>query len=446
MAKDPAIQDRQTLSDVRDTKDVTAIILGGGRGERLYPLTLRRAKPAVGFAGKYRIIDIPISNCINSGVKRLFVLTQFSSASLHRHIMRTYRFDEFTDGFVDILAAEQTTQRTDWFQGPADAVKATLHHTTYYRSGEVLILSGDQLYRMNYADLLREHRESWADITICVTPVGRTDASRMGLLSVDHDGKVTRFVEKPQEEEIIESFRLPRGDQGGKLPDIGDSYLASMGIYVFRPEVLVKLLSGSTAADFGMGIFQQAMESGHRVRAHCFSRYWKDIGTVESFFEANIALAQPDAPFQLYEPEWPIYTRTRSLPPSRIVGSEIQDSLLSEGTQIDGAHVVDSIIGVRSVVRKGTTLNRVVMLGEDFYEGEEGFRSLGSTRRGDPVVGIGRDCHIERAIIDKDVRIGDGVVIRDKSSVGFFQGERYWIRDGITVIPKGAVIPSGTEI
>ncbi len=424
---------------------VTAIILGGGRGTRLYPLTLKRAKPAVGFAGKYRIIDIPLSNCINSGIKRIFVLTQFLSASLHRHIMRAYRFDEFSDGFVDILAAEQTTQGSDWFQGPADAVRATLDHTIYYRSEQVLILSGDQLYRMDFADLIRSHENTGADITICVCPVERAEARRMGLVGVDGSGCVRRFVEKPREDRIIDFFPAPAALFGPDAPMGDESFLGSVGTYVFKPEVLSKALSENSANDFGTGIFEWAIEHC-KVMAYPFSGYWRDIGTVESFFEANIALARPHAPFNLYAPRWPIYTHCRPLPPSRVIGSEIRDSLLAEGSQITNARVFDSIVGVRSVIGEGCTLDRVVLLGEDFYDGELPLMGQGRGGAEEPPIGIGKDCTIEHAIIDKNVRIGDRVVIRKKPKDGVFQTDRYWFHDGITVIPKGTVIPSGTEI
>jgi glucose-1-phosphate adenylyltransferase len=358
--------------------------------------------------------------------------------------MQTYRFDEFTDGFVDILAAEQTDQRSDWFQGPADAVRATLNHTMYYRSSEILILSGDQLYRMDFGDLIRSHRECGADITICVYPVARAEAKRMGLVAVDGSRVVQRFVEKPQEERIIDSLPIPSGlfRQGIDIPP--DGALGSMGIYVFKPEVLKKSLSENSADDFGTGIFEWAI-SRLRVVAYPFSGYWRDIGTVEAFFEANISLGKLEAPFDLYGPRWPIYTRSRPLPPSRVIGSEIRDSLLCEGSRIIRARVVDSVVGVRSIIREGTTLNQVVLLGEDFYEGEQ---LLSESREGgdEPPMGIGRNCLIERAIIDKNVRIGDGVVIKEKPRAGARQTEQYWFRDGITVIPKGAVIPPGTEI
>jgi glucose-1-phosphate adenylyltransferase len=426
-------------------KNVTAIILGGGRGTRLYPLTLRRAKPAVGFAGKYRIIDIPVSNCINSGIKRIFVLTQFLSASLHRHIMRTYRFDEFTDGFVDILAAEQTVQRSDWFQGPADAVRATLNHTMYYQSEEIVILSGDQLYRMDFSEVIRAHRESKADITICVHPVHRDEARRMGLVEVDESRSVRQFIEKPEEDGVIDSFRTPAGffEEGARHS--ADTFVASMGIYVFRPRALYELLVGSDAIDFGRGIFQSALSSC-RIIGYPFSDYWQDIGTVGAFFDANVALGQPDSQFRLYAPRWPIYTRARSLPPSCIIGSEIRDSLIAEGSIITNSQVVDSVVGVRSVIGTGSTLSRVVLLGEDFYDGEELLTGRGDGEEGGIPIGIGKNCLIEQAIIDKNVRIGDNVTIRDKRGIEELEGDQYWIRDGVTIIPKGTVIPSGTVI
>jgi len=423
---------------------VTAIILGGGRGTRLYPLTLKRAKPAVGFAGKYRIIDIPLSNCINSGIKRVFVLTQFLSASLHRHIMQTYRFDEFSDGFIDILAAEQTAQRSDWFQGPADAVRATMDHTLYYHSDEILILSGDQLYRMDFAELIRSHRESRADVTICICPVERAEARRMGLVGVDDSRVVQRFAEKPGEDAIIDTFSVLPGIFPGAAHISPESFLGSMGIYVFKPEVLQRALTENDADDFGTGIFEWAI-SHCRVAAYPFSGYWRDIGTVEAFFEANIGLAKPVLAFNLYAPRWPVYTRHRPLPPSRVIGSEIRDSLLCEGSYIVRARVTDSVVGVRSVIREGTTLDQVVLLGEDFYEGEQLIAGEGAAAAG-VHMGIGKNCVIERAIIDKNVHIGDGVMIRAKQRGETYQEERYWVCDGITVIPKGVVIPAGTRI
>ena len=426
-------------------KDVTAVILGGGRGTRLFPLTLERAKPAVAFAGKYRLIDLPISNCINSGIKRVFVLTQFLSASLHRHIMQTYAFDSFTDGFIDILAAEQTPQGSDWFQGTADAVRATINHTSYYASKEMLILSGDHLYRMDYADLVNYHRQTEADITICAYPVERAIASEMGLMSVDDSGEIQEFVEKPTDPEVMKSYLAPTKlfEDRGIVID-GERFLASMGIYVFSQRVLRDLLANKEHTDFGNDVIPAALGK-YKVMAYPFNSYWMDIGTITSFFDANIALAQPEPPFSLYSPKRPIYTRSRSLPPSRIIRSEIRDSLVVEGSDVTGAFISDSIVGVRSIIKRGSVLRDVVMLGADFYENEEVLtrEELDESR---PKLGIGRSCVIERAILDKNVRIGDNVVIRAQPDVKEFKGDMHWIIDGITIIPKGTVIPPGTTI
>ncbi len=427
-------------------RDVVAIILGGGRGTRLFPLTLERAKPAVAFAGKYRLIDIPISNCINSDIRRVFILTQFLSTSLHRHIMQTYQFGWFTEGFIDILAAEQTPQGSDWFQGTADAVRATLKHTTYYRSDQMLILSGDHLYRMNYADLIQFHRENEADVTLCAYPVTREVAPEMGLIRVDASGAVKEFVEKPKDPEVIDRFRAPVELFELETSSFdSDRFLASMGIYVFHSDVLVQCLTDSAHADFGKEIIPWALDR-FRVRAYPFSGYWKDVGTIRTFFDENIALAHREAPFQLYSPGWPIYTRARPLPPARVIESEIRDTLLAEGSDILGARISDSVVGTRSIISQDTGLREVVMLGSDFYEGEELLTGWEPLDKEMPPLGIGKNCYIERAIIDKNVRIGDGVVIRSKSDMKDFEGKYHWIRDGITVIPKGTIIPSGTEL
>jgi glucose-1-phosphate adenylyltransferase len=434
------------MAPVVDMRGTTAVILGGGRGTRLLPLTLYRAKPAGGFAGKYRIIDIPLSNSINSGIKRIFVLTQFLSTSLHRHIMGTYRFDQFTEGFVEILAAQQTQAGEDWFQGSADAVRATLDHTMYYKCDEMLILPGDQLYRMNYGDVVRFHRETRADITICMHPVDRSDASRMGLAEVASSGIITRYIEKPQEMDIIDSFRVPQhlSDLVGR--DLHEKILASTGIYVFEPKILSEVLHESQAADFGAGIFPWAIEK-YRVGAYLHLDYWEDIGTIKAFFDASIALGQRHSTFRLYSPGWPFYTRTRSLPPSHITASEIKDTLISEGVFVSGAKIEESIVGIRNVVRNGSELKQVVMLGTDFYDGEQDEVSGGTVEGDDvPPLGIGRNSIIERAIIDKNVRIGDSVIIKPKPDIKDFKSDMYWVRDGIIVIPKGAIIPSGTEI
>jgi glucose-1-phosphate adenylyltransferase len=427
-------------------KNVTSVILGGGQGTRLAPLTLVRAKPAVSFAGKYRLIDIPISNCINSGIKRVFVLTQFMSASLHRHIMKTYHFDTFSNDFVEILAAQQTLERSAWFQGTADAVRATLNYTTYYKSEQVLILSGDHLYRMDYRDCIGFHSGKKADITVCVSPVTREDAPQMGLLKIDETGRVTEFVEKPRESSVLDAFRAPEK----LLRELGleagsDRYLASMGVYVFRPGALIEALAEQEQTDFGKEVIPSSIKK-FRVVAYPFTDYWRDIGTIASFYESNIALAQRNPPFPLYRARWPIYTHTRSLPPSRVIRSEIRDSLLVEGSDITGARITDSIIGLRSIIREGANLKDVILMGADFYEGEEEMGSWEEAQGELSPMGVGRNCLIERAIIDKNARIGDDVIIRAKPDAPDCESATFWRRDGITIIPKWSTIPSGTEL
>ena len=427
-------------------KDVTAIILGGGRGSRLYPLTLERSKPAVSFAGKYRLIDIPISNCINSGVKKIFILTQFLSASLHRHIMQTYAFDVFTDGFVDILAAEQTPENSDWFQGTSDAVRATLNHTMYYESDQILILSGDHLYRMDYSEMVKFHRESGAEITIGVYPVKRSETSGLGLLQADATGRVTEFVEKPTDPEVVDKFRAdPALFEARGLDPADDRYLASMGIYVFEPHVLRDVLTDNTKADFGKEVIPDAIGQ-QKVMAYPFNGYWRDIGTIDAFFDANLDLTDCDPAFNLYQGTWPFHTRTRSLPPSRIVESEIIDSLVVEGSTITGAKITNSIVGIRARVDRGSVLKDVILMGSDFYEGEQKLGENAQLSGAIPRMGVGKNCLLERCIVDKNARIGDGVIIRPHPDVTEHTGKQRWIRDGITIIPKGTIIEPGTEL
>jgi glucose-1-phosphate adenylyltransferase len=425
---------------------ITAVILGGGRGDRLAPLTRLRAKPAVPFAGKYRLIDIPISNCINSGIKRVFVLTQFMSASLHRHIMKTYQFDTFSNDFVEILAAQETQSGADWFQGTADAVRATLDYTTYYRSAQALILSGDHLYRMDYGDLISFHEETKAEITVCVHPVSRDEAPQMGLLKLGEGGRIVEFVEKPRDAAILDEFRTPQKLSSSLgLPPDSDRYLASMGVYLFDPDILAAALSDRDQTDFGKEIMPASI-GRFRVVAYPFIDYWKDIGTIASFFEANLSLVKPDPPFPLHHPLWPFYTHMRALPPGRIIRSEIRDCLLAEGIDIAGARITESVIGVRSVIREGADLREVVLMGADFYEGEREAEEIPPNAGELPPMGIGKDCVIERAIIDKNARIGDGVVIRAGTDASDRRTENHWVRDGITIIPKGAVIRPGTVL
>jgi len=427
-------------------KNVTAIILGGGRGSRLYPLTLERSKPAVSFAGKYRLIDIPISNCINSGVKKIFILTQFLSASLHRHIMQTFAFDVFTDGFVDILAAEQTPDKSDWFQGTSDAVRATLNHTMYYESDQIVILSGDHLYRMDYSEMVQYHRDTGADVTIGVYPVQKKETSELGLLRADTAGQVTEFVEKPTDPKVVEKFRADPALFKARDMDLGDDrYLASMGIYVFEPQVLRDLLADDSKTDFGKEVIPDAI--GHkRVMAFPFNDYWRDIGTIDAFFDANLDLTDCNPEFNLYQGTWPFHTRTRSLPPSRIVESEIIDSLVVEGSTVTGAKITNSIVGIRARVGRGSVLKDCILMGSDFYEGEQKLVDVALQTGAVPRLGVGRNCNLERCIIDKNARIGDNVTIKPHPEVAEFTGERRWIRDGITIIPKGVIIEPGTEL
>lgn len=423
---------------------VVAVVLGGGRGSRLFPLTHERAKPAVPLFGKYRLIDVTLSNCINSGINRVFVLTQFLSASLHRHIMEAYKFDTFSHGFVEILAAEQTEKEANWFMGTADAVRATLHHIRHFASRETLILSGDHLYRMDYSKMLARHRETNAGLTLAVYLVNRDDASRMGLLRVDENGMVVEFVEKPKDPEVIERFRAPDSlcRQVNLNPDDG-WYLASMGIYVFNSDLLSHCLQ-TKDNDFGSQIIPSLIGST-RIATHLHDGYWADIGTISAFYHANIQATQVNPPFPLYSPGHPIFTHMRSLAPARIIRSAIRDSLVAEGTDLHGAIISDSVVGVRSVIRPGASLKEVVMMGADYYD-EENPKVLNGESLETIPLGIGRNVTIEHCIIDKNARIGDGVIIRRQPEDLNLDAENYYVRDGITVIPKGAVIMPGTVI
>jgi glucose-1-phosphate adenylyltransferase len=416
-------------------QDVLAVVLGGGRGSRLYPLTKLRAKPAVPIGGKYRLIDIPLSNCINSGIDRIFVLTQFLSASLHRHVSRTYTFDVFSHGFVEILAAEQTLNGADWYQGTADAVRQQVHRFLSRGAEDVLILAGDHLYRMDYSEFIGFHRESRADVTIAVLPISAEEASRFGILQTNDEGRIVTFREKPEGVEELEGLESRHGDER--------AFLASMGIYVFRMDVLIQLLEESTDDDFGNHIVPAAIESA-RVYAFPFDGYWEDIGTISAFYSANLALTRKNPPFDFYDPHRPIYTRSRFLPPSRVDGCRLQQAVVAEGCWLYDADIEECIIGLRSVVRPRARLRHVVMMGADFYEDDD--EKTENRRLARPHVGIGQDARIERAIIDKNARIGRGVTIRSHEGEPDQEQEQYAIQDGIVVIPKNAVIPEGTTI
>jgi glucose-1-phosphate adenylyltransferase len=418
-----------------------AVILGGGAGTRLFPLTGHRAKPAVPLAGKYRLVDVPISNCINSGLDRIFVVTQYNSASLNKHIARAYDFDRFRGGFVTILAAEQTPRSEKWFQGTADAVRQSQLHMRSYPHDRVVILSGDQLYSMDYGKMLAHHEELGADITIGVTPVVAADAPAFGILKTDDEQRITEFHEKP-----------PLGDLAGKespvSPELaaqGRIYLASMGIYVFDARVLEDVLAGHPDEhDFGKEIIPGAIRGGCRVVAYPFTGYWNDIGTVRSFFETNIMLASPKPDFNLYDARMPLYTNARMLAPAKVTRSRVENSLVSEGSVIIDSDVSDSVIGIRSYVGARTRVHRTVMMGADYYPWAD---ADGQTRvQGPPSPGVGEDTRIENAIVDKNVSIGRRCTITNWAGVEEGEGPGFYIRDGIVVLVKNAVIPDGTTI
>jgi len=412
-----------------------AVILGGGQGTRLYPLTKLRAKPAVPLGGKYRLIDIPISHCINSDIPRIYVLTQFLSASLHRHIHRTYKFDIFSGGFVNILAAEQTRSGMDWYQGTADAVRKQLPRFTRTYAEDILTLSGDHLYRMDYAEFVDRHREMRADVTIAVQPVSRADASRFGILKTNGDGRITSFHEKPEPDELDGLESAAESDK---------PYMASMGIYLFRADVLQKALKESDAEDFGKQIIPSTIKT-QRVYAFTFDGYWEDIGTIQAFYEANLALTLPDPPFDFYDTEHPIYTRPRFLPPSVMSGCDLEQSALADGCLIRDSDIRESVIGLRSAIGPDVRVMRTVMMGADFYETPA--RKAENRSLGRPDVGIGRGSSIEGAILDKNVRIGESVTIRAHDpDEEYVETENYTITDGVVVVPKNVVIPDGTVI
>jgi glucose-1-phosphate adenylyltransferase len=409
--------------------DVLAVILGGGRGQRLYPLTMDRSKPAVPIAGKYRLIDIPISNCINSAIYRVFVLTQFNSVSLHRHITNTYKFDAFHTGWVEILAAEQTLQSSDWYQGTADAVRKQLGEIQATGAENVLILAGDHLYRMDYAAMLDYHAAKDADITVAVQPVAREDATRFGLLKRHHDGRILAFVEKPKEPEA--QARMVSRD------DPARPFLGSMGIYVFKTRTLVELLRDHPDFDdFGSDVIPYSI--GKRpIVGFDFDGYWQDIGTVRSFYDTNLALTLPDAPFNFYDARSPIYTHSRFLPSSSICDSRLKDVMLSEGCVIDRAEITHSIIGLRSRIGAGTFIKDSIVMGADHY---------GPSSGGEPALGIGKSCHIEGAILDKNVCIGEGVILKPFPRGTDLDRGSWVVQDGIVVVPNRARIPAGTRI
>jgi glucose-1-phosphate adenylyltransferase len=423
---------------------ITSIILGGGRGSRLYPLTAKRAKPAVPFGGKYRLVDIPISNCLNAGLRQIYILTQFNSASLHTHISSTYRFDTFSKGFVEILAAEQTFESSDWYLGTADAVRKNFYHFEDQAPTHYLILSGDQLYRMDLIEMLNRHVAGGSDVTIAAVAIPRSKASGLGILAVDSAYKILKFVEKPDESDDISDMKVPQKIiEQEELEIGGDVYLASMGIYVFSTAALKKALD-NTYTDFGAEIIPASIEQ-LKVSAYVFDGYWEDVGTIKSFYQANLNLASINPDFSLYEENTPIFTNRRDLPPSKINYSTISQSLAAEGSIITNANISNSIVGIRTLIESGANLDGVVCMGADYYETPEEKEINKSS--GIPNLGIGRSSIIKHAIIDKNARIGDNCRIGiDPVPRPDGDYEHYSIRDGIIVIPKGEVLYPGTVI
>jgi glucose-1-phosphate adenylyltransferase len=421
-------------------KDVLSVILGGGAGTRLFPLTKDRAKPAVPLGGKYRIVDIPISNCLNADLRRICLLTQFNSSSLHRHIQESYRFDSFSHGFVEILAAQQRTESESWYQGTADAVRQNLVHLGDYPHRLVLILSGDQLYRMNFRLLLERHAASGAQVTVATTPVQPEAAHAFGIMGMDPTGRVVRFEEKPRDPEVQRSLRVDWSRvEGLETPIDPDALPASMGIYVFDRAVLAEALQGSEA-DFGKHVIPRIIAT-HRVHAFQYQGYWEDIGTIRSFYEANLDLCEPLPKFNFYDATAPIFTHARYLPGTKIIKSRIERSVIADGCIINDALIEHSLVGVRARIEAGATIRDSLVMGADYYETPDRAPPPGA-----PPIGIGQAAWIESAIVDKNARIGDAVRITPEGKPANFDGPNFYMRDGIVVVPKNAVIMSGTEI
>lgn len=427
-----------------NTSRVLSVILGGGAGTRLFPLTKERAKPAVPLAGKYRLVDIPISNCINSDLRRIYLLTQFNSASLHRHVLQSYKFDQFSSGFVEVLAAQQTYADTSWYQGTADAVRKNLVHLLNHDFDLVLILSGDQLYRMDFRHMIGQHLETGAEVTVATIPVHRREASSLGIMQIDQDRRITRFVEKPQTPTVHESLKIPPAlyERLGIAGGGEDLLLASMGIYIFGRHVLTALLDNAFE-DFGRHIIPSAIAS-RRVYSYIFQGYWEDIGTIRAFFDANLELASDLPRFNFFDMTAPMFTRPRWLPGSKINGAQIDHAIIADGCIISHAEIHESIVGIRSIVSPGSRLNRTVVLGGDFYE--SAFSIAEHEAQGLPAIGIGRNTVIENAIIDKNARIGNDVHISPAGKPDNVDHALYYVRDGIVIVPKNGVVPHGMSI
>jgi len=423
------------------SKSVLAVILGGGAGTRLYPLTASRSKPAVPIAGKYRLVDIPISNCINSNINRMFVLTQFNSASLNKHIKNTYHFSAFSTGFVDILAAEQTPDNPGWYQGTADAVRQSLRHISNMDFEYILILSGDQLYQMDFSEMLESHKAKGADISIATIPVDERDAPEFGILKADDENFITSFIEKPKKELLPEWV----SDTGAEMQHAGRNYLASMGIYIFSKHALYHLLNTvhPKATDFGKEIIPDSIEN-YKVISFQYDGYWTDIGNIYSFYEANLALTQEIPPFNLFDNTKTVYSRARMLPPAKISGTTLEKTIIAEGSIIHASRIEQSVVGIRSRIGHGTTVVNSYLMGNDYYETIEEMAT--NTANGLPKIGIGERCYIKDAIIDKNCRIGNDVRINGGTHLANTDHALYTVKDGIVVVKKLAVLPDGFVI
>ena len=415
--------------------DVLTIVLGGGRGTRLFPLTHQRSKPAVPLGGKYRLIDIPISNCLHAGFKRIYVLTQFNSASLNRHIAQTYRLDLFSDGFVEVIAAEQTPEGERWFQGTADAVRQAARHFRNIDAEYYLILAGDHIYRMDFGELIESHIDRDADITIAAQPVTPEEATQMGILRCDTENQIVGFDEKPSPARLAEL--LPKAAHSPSVANLGADkpFLASMGIYVFSRDVLHEVLARDHAVDFGKEIIPHALDT-HKVQAHFFRGFWADVGTVEAFYDVNLMLTRRGAPFNFFHPTRPIYTHPRFLPASRLYQCQIDEAIVAEGCYLDNCEIRESVVGIRTSIHHSATVTRSILLGADFYD----------DRQTDIPMGVGKGAVLDRVIMDKNARVGEGARLVNDRGIQDVDGDGYYIRNGIIMVPKGGVVKPGTVV
>ena len=416
-------------------ENVLCVILGGGRGTRLDPLTRERCKPAAPLFGKYRLIDVPVSNCLHSGFNQIYILTQFLSESLNKHISRTYKMDSFTQGFIEIMAAEQSMDDTDWFQGTADAVRRCMKHFNDPDVKYIFVLSGDQLYKMNLRDMYRYHCEKNAELTVACNHVGPKEIYRLGIMGVNDETRITKFVEKPQDSSEVEEMTV---EHDGK-----EQFLGSMGIYLFNKTTLIELLTKDKRVDFGKEIIPSAIDK-IPAYAFLFDGYWRDVGTIKNFYKENLSLTEPIPPLDMFDEKWQIFTRTRYLSPAKFEDSCLERSIVAEGAIIQSSKIIHSVVGIRFRVGSGSVIEDTIAMGCDYYETVEEMKE--NSFEGIPPLGVGRNCHIQKAILDKNIRIGDNVKIVNKKKLDHFDGPNYFIREGIVIIPKNSIIPSGTVI